>query len=172
MTAVDAPMRPRDVGERAVPALRFYMPTKKTAAPPDLAQTVAELQAKLQKARGRRRRKRITVYKYPVSLISYLDILGMQDLLAQAGDNAQKIGEVLEPFKRFSEPEKDQKRLWKMSFRNFSDLVIRTLPIMTDANIKHRLGCFFHEASDLAYIQANLISRGWLVRGAMTIGKI
>lgn len=43
---------------------------------------------------------------------------------------------------------------------------------MTVANVKYRLGGFFHEIHDLGLIQINLIDRGILVRGAVVIGDI
>jgi hypothetical protein len=147
---------------------------KKTnvSRPNDLEQVIAEIRTAFQRRRNKKKVKRKSRYKYEPSLISYLDILGMKDLLNQSGQDANKIAEVLERFRYYSNPEKDMKKLWKMSFVNFSDLGIRTVPILTEANLKHRLGCFFHEIWDLGYIQANLISRGWLVRGALTIGQI
>ena len=37
---------------------------------------------------------------------------------------------------------------------------------------KHRLGVVFHELSDLGHIQVNLLAKGVLVRGALTLGQI
>jgi hypothetical protein len=96
----------------------------------------------------------------------------MKDLLAQAGADANKVAQVLERFRDFSAPMDDQKKLWQSAFVNFSDLGLRILPILTDANVKYRLGCFFHEVMDLGYIQVNLVNRGILVRGGLTLGYL
>src|SRR5208283_1421270 len=126
---------------------------------------VAEIQKRvaqkqLERERQRKRKLRKRTYKYLPYLISYLDVLGMKDLLDQAGEDANTVAQVLEHFRDFSAPIDDQKKLWRSAFVNFSDLGLRILPILTDANLKHRLGCFFHEVMDLGYLQVNLVNRG------------
>jgi hypothetical protein len=135
-------------------------------------EALVEIRQKFSKPQPRKRKPRTRTYKYEPSLISYLDILGMKDLLEHAGEDANLVSEVLEHFRRFSAHEEYQKELWHSKFVNFSDLALRILPILTDANLKHRLGCFFHEVMDLGLIQANLVNRAILIRGAMTIGFI
>jgi hypothetical protein len=120
----------------------------------------------------KRQRLEPKTFKYEIALISYVDVLGMKDLLASAGDDASQVAEVLSRFRSFTSHQDYQKELWKAEFVNFSDLAVRILPIMTDANIKYRLGAFFHEIHDLGLIQINLIDRGILVRGAVVIGDI
>jgi len=139
------------------------------------AQAIAEVKKRvvekqLERERLRKRKRRRVNYKYVPCLISYLDVLGMKGLLEEAGDDASKVAQVLRHFRDFSSPMDDQKKLWKSSFVNFSDLGLRILPILTDANVKYRLGCFFHEVMDLGYIQVNLVNRGILVRGSLTLG--
>jgi hypothetical protein len=141
------------------------------------AEAVAEIkervaQKQLEREGQRRRKQRRTVYKYTPTLISYLDLLGMKDLLDEAGTDADQVAQVLQRFRDFSAPMEDQKKLWKSAFVNFSDLGLRILPILTDANVKYRLGCFFHEVMDLGFIQVNLVNRGILVRGGLTLGYL
>lgn len=141
------------------------------------AEAVAEIQNRvaekqLERERQRKRKQRRTIYKYTPHLISYLDILGMKDLLNDAGADANKVAQVIERFRDFSTPMDDQKKLWQSAFVNFSDLGLRILPVLSDANIKYRLGCFFHEVMDLGYIQVNLVNRGILVRGGLTLGYL
>jgi hypothetical protein len=133
---------------------------------------IQELREALNKPRKRQRKARVKRYAYEPCLISYLDVLGMKDLLTSSGSDASKVAEVLDCFRSYSQPDDHQKRLWKAGFVNFSDLALRSIPINTEANTKHRLGCFFHEVMDLGFIQINLINRGILVRGAMTIGLL
>src|SRR5260221_3725923 len=141
--------------------------------------TPTSLPASLKKIRDRyiaqaKRPKRLKPrrFAYEVSLISYLDVLGMKDLLSTAAADASQVADVLELFRSFTSHDDYQKELWKTQFVNFSDLAVRILPIMTDANIKYRLGGLFHEIHDLGLIQINLINRRILVRGAATIGHI
>jgi hypothetical protein len=111
-------------------------------------------------------------FAYELSLVSYFDILGMKDLLRRAADDANVIGGVLETFKSYSEPDEPSTDTWEWKFVNFSDLVVRSVPISSESNKRYRLGLVFHETSALARIQANLASRKVLVRGGITIGNI
>lgn len=144
---------------------------------PSFAEAIADIQKRvaqkqLERERQRKRKLRKRTYKYLPYLISYLDVLGMKDLLNESGEDANKVAEVLGHFRDFSTPMDDQKKLWKSAFVNFSDLGLRILPILTDANLKYQLGCFFHEVMDLGYIQVNLVNRGILVRGGLTLGYL
>jgi hypothetical protein len=96
----------------------------------------------------------------------------MKELLHGAGDDANKIATVLNVFRELSRPNEPIRKISKLKFFNFSDLVVRVLPINTEANLKHRMGLVFHEICDLCHLQANLIHRGVLVRGALTLGFV
>lgn len=120
----------------------------------------------------KRKRKRRRNYEYIPALVSYFDVLGMKELLRRAGDDANKVASVLNIFREFSTPDEQSRSIWKWKFVNFSDLIVRVLPINTEANIRHRLGLVFHETFDLCHLQVNLINRGVLVRGALTLGFI
>ncbi len=144
----------------------------KTEQAKSLQELLAEIRQEMSKPRRKKRKPRKRTYEYRPCLISYLDILGMKDLLREAGEDANTVAEVLERFRDFYTPMKDQKILWQSTFVNFSDLGLRVVPVLTDANIKHRLGGFFHEVMDLGFIQVNLVNRGILVRGSLTLGLI
>ncbi len=103
--------------------------------------------------------------EYSPAIVSYIDLLGMKQLLDDAGDDASIVASVLNTFRRFTSPTHETHDVWKWSFVNFSDLVVRVVPILTDANAKYRMGSIFHEIMDLCYLQANLFSRNVLIRG-------
>jgi hypothetical protein len=117
-------------------------------------------------------KRRVAKYKYKLSLISYLDILGMKDLLRDSGNDANRVGKIIELSRSFSQPDKEDAAIWKWRFANFSDLILRAVPILSDANKETPVGLVFHELQDLCYLQANLLARGILIRGAVTIGYI
>jgi hypothetical protein len=110
--------------------------------------------------------------EYQLSIVSYFDILGMKHLLATAGKDADSIKEILLLFRTLSDPDQGSKDEWGWRFVNFSDLIVRAVPVLSDANRKHRIGLMYHEVTDICNVQANLIVRGVLVRGAMTIGNV
>lgn len=109
---------------------------------------------------------------YQLSIVSYFDLLGMRQLLADARTDANKIADILQLFKTLSSPDEGSKDEWGWKFVNFSDLIVRAVPIRSDANKKFRIGLMYHEITDICHVQANLIVRGILVRGAMTVGNI
>jgi len=111
-------------------------------------------------------------FEYRPSIVSYFDILGMKTLLGDAGSDAGKVAEILQTTRRFSRPDIDAEEEFGWTFVNFSDLVLRTVPILSEVNLKHRLGVVYYELSDLADIQVNLASKNVLIRGAVTLGDI
>lgn len=145
----------------------------------DFAQFKKKVQRSLAKVRKEHERKREAerirdefAYAYAPSLISYLDVLGMKDLLVQSEEDASRVGKVLNTFRVYGNVAHDETNIWELTVVNFSDLVVRTIPLLSETNVQNRLGCFFNEVWNLGYVQSNLVSRGWLLRGAMTKGNI
>ena len=144
-------------------------------APPmknDSARVLRDIRKQSRARMRRRAQNKAKSFAYEAALISYLDILGMKHLLQKAGDDASQVAEILTVFRSFTEHREDQKEHWRTQFVNFSGLALRILPVLSDANVKYRMGAFFHEIHDLGMIQLNLIYRGILVRGAVVIGDI
>jgi hypothetical protein len=110
--------------------------------------------------------------RYEVSLVSYFDILGMRSLLKRAGDDAEGVATVLRAARHFSQPDQGAAENWGWKFVNFSDLILRSVPVASEANRRSQLGLVFHELSDLANIQGNLLAKNVLIRGAITLGEI
>jgi hypothetical protein len=111
-------------------------------------------------------------YRYELSLVSYIDLLGMRALLQQAGEDPSIVAAILDGFRQFSEPDEPSIDTWEWKFVNFSDLVVRSVPVLSNNNKKYRLGLVFHELKALAQIQANLANRKVLLRGGVTMGNI
>jgi hypothetical protein len=109
---------------------------------------------------------------YEASIISLFDILGFKEVLKRAGKNATVVEEVLRLARRFSTPDEGAAENFGWQSINFSDTVVRAVPIVSEANVKVRLGIVFHELTDIAHIQANLMYRDILIRGAITVGHI
>jgi len=145
---------------------------KQQTTPSSLSTLLKKVRKRYSSQAKKSKQAKTQEFKYEIALVSYLDVLGMKDLLATAGADANQVAEVLERFRSFTSHDDYQNDLWKTHFVNFSDLAVRILPIMTDANLKYRLGGFFQEMHDLGLIQINLIDRGILVRGAVAIGDI
>jgi hypothetical protein len=109
-------------------------------------------------------------FTYQWSLVSYFDVLGMREILKQ--DDPNDVARVLNIARLFSAPDEEVAELYGWKFVNFSDLILRAVAIRTETNAMVKIGLVFHELLDLANIQVNLIAKGVLVRGALTIGPI
>jgi hypothetical protein len=96
----------------------------------------------------------------------------MKTLLADAGSDAEKVARVLRIARRFSKPDAATSEAFGWTFTNCSDLVLRTVPVLTDVAPEHRLGIVFQELFDLGHIQINLMFKNVLIRGALTLGSI
>src|SRR5881394_1122419 len=107
---------------------------------------------------------------YSLHLISYIDILGFRELVAEKSPNfiSKAIRRVIEA----TAPDAQILKRNRENYINFSDLIVHTVPILSPANKKFREGLAFVEINSLALAQAALIGEGLLLRGALTIGEI
>jgi len=102
--------------------------------------------------------------EYVRSIVSYLDILGFQDLV-----ESKTAGELSQTLRVLAESTKPDKLLKSegTQFTKFSDTVIRSVPEGQDC--ARRL---LSELRSILYAQIALIPRGIVVRGAVTVGKL
>jgi hypothetical protein len=107
---------------------------------------------------------------YTPHLISYIDILGFRELIAEKSPNliSRAIRRVIET----TAPDAQILKENRENYINFSDLIVHTVPILSSANKKFREGLVFVEVNNLALAQAALIEEDLLIRGALTIGEI
>jgi hypothetical protein len=87
-------------------------------------------------------------------------------------DDPNEVAKVLNIARKFSAPDQEVAQLYGWKFVNFSDLIVRAVHIKTETNELVKIGLVFHELLELANIQVNLIAKGVLVRGSLTIGPI
>jgi hypothetical protein len=105
---------------------------------------------------------------YAPHLVTYIDIMGFRDMVADKSPN--DISKVIRLVKEAFEPDKDLKKTYEESYVNFSDLIVHTIPLKSKANIQHRDGLVFGRILDIVHGQAKLIDDGIVLRGALTIG--
>lgn len=110
--------------------------------------------------------------KYKLSVVSYLDILGMKTLLTDAGSDPEKVARVLRIARRFSTPDAASTEAFGWTYTNFSDLILRTVPVLNHVEPERQRGVVFQELFDLGHIQINLLFNNVLIRGALTLGSI
>jgi hypothetical protein len=108
--------------------------------------------------------------EYSLHLISYIDILGFRELVAEKSPNfiSKAIRRVIET----TAPDAQIMKRNRENYINFSDLIVHTVPILSSANKKFQDGLAFVEINSLALAQAALIEEDLLIRGALTLGNI
>jgi hypothetical protein len=107
---------------------------------------------------------------YRESIITYFDVLGFKAMVRDK--SPREVERALRYMLRISKPDAATAGDWEQEFRNFSDLVIRTVPLDSEANREDRVGIFFAELIDIVHAQANCAADGVLLRGSMTLGDI
>jgi hypothetical protein len=110
------------------------------------------------------------VAQYEPTLLTYFDVLGFREMVKTL--DADSISEILGRFNRLSNPGIAESQYWGQQFHNFSDLAVRTVPIRRRKNMPNEQGLLYWELLDLAFIQAELIEKEILIRGAVTVGDI
>lgn len=117
-----------------------------------------------------RRRPRRLAYKKAV--VTFLDVLGFRDLVLR--QPRAEISNTLDLFQSFSAPNSAAgvRGINEPYAMVFSDSVIRVRPINTQKNRRYPIGLLFHELLDLLLAQGELVAKGILVRGAVTVGDI
>src|SRR3989304_6387928 len=109
---------------------------------------------------------------YKESVISFIDILRFKKKKGKKKQN--DILNILKATRKFFQYERGASASFSLEekFTNFSDTIIRSVPINSDENKSLPMGIFFMELIDLFHAQCDLIANGVLVPGAVTIGKI
>lgn len=112
--------------------------------------------------------------EYRPCIISFFDILGFKDIIDKL--TCDEIYKLLEIFRYFTLPKdslsKEVIAAREIGIFNFSDSIIRVLPIDNKSNLQYPEGIIFHELIDLIHIQGELIDKGILIRGAITLGNV
>jgi hypothetical protein len=108
--------------------------------------------------------------QYTKSLVSYFDILGFRKIVAELSPD--QVASKLQALARFSSPGSAIAETFGNTFTNFSDLVLRTVPVEPNPRLEGGEGLLYCELLELVFIQAELIADGVLLRGSITFGDI
>jgi hypothetical protein len=102
---------------------------------------------------------------YPLGVISYVDILGFRSIVENQTPNS--VSRAIHRFQRSSDVHAESH-----TSMAFSDLIVRVARLdgKPDHLETYRRICV--EASDIAYAQWHMMKKGYVVRGAITVGRI
>jgi hypothetical protein len=95
---------------------------------------------------------------YCTAVITYIDILGFQNLLDS--ETPGRLSKMLRLLREAHQPSPEIKKLDRIEFQAFSDLVVRYCPIDSPTNVSNPTGSLFSEILSLVYAQTELISQG------------
>nr|WP_321460378.1 hypothetical protein [uncultured Cohaesibacter sp.] len=108
----------------------------------------------------------MTEKAYEERVIVFIDFLGFKALVDKTKTNQQKLQELLEAMKSLKDGmSAEQEFVDSCSFSQFSDCVVLTFKI-------HEESAVFYLINQLAIICIELIDKGFLLRGAVTVGDL
>jgi hypothetical protein len=106
--------------------------------------------------------------RYTPHLVTYIDILGFRELIQKKSPNF--ISWAIRHVQEITVPNRHTNMHPGENYVNFSDLIVHTIPIHSDQNRIENI--VLAEIQYIAMVQAVLIEKGLLLRGAITIGNI
>jgi len=108
---------------------------------------------------------------YRKSVITFLDILGFQNLIEKS--DFDSIFRKLEKYRKISEVDnREDGNGYEPKVFQFSDSTIRIRPLDSEVNLNFPYGLLINELMDLVILQAELFRHRILIRGGVTIGDI
>lgn len=108
---------------------------------------------------------------YSNAIVTFLDVLGFRSLIKNEG--ADEINSILEKMSECAAPEnEDDGDSYQPIITTFSDCVVRTNFLCSEANIAYPIGLLFFELLGLVHAQSELVHNGVIIRGAVAFGDI
>jgi len=104
---------------------------------------------------------------YNLSIVTFFDILGFKEMVRKG--ECDKIAGILDWLGHISTRDVEPDTEYSPQVITFSDSVIR---IHNIENQSYRMGLLFSEILGILTAQMELVFRGILIRGAMTIGEV
>lgn len=115
-------------------------------------------------------RKKKRPLRYSPHLVTYIDILGFRELIEKKSPNF--ISRAIRQVREITVPDVQKIGQDKEHYVYFSDLIVHTVPLLSKSNQNKPGGIVFREIRYMAMVQAVLIEKGLLLRGAVTVGDI
>jgi hypothetical protein len=116
----------------------------------------------------KRRQKRYL--RYSPYVVTYIDILGFRELVQKKSPNF--ISWAIRQVREITVPDVQKIKDEKEHYVYFSDLIVHTVPLLSEVNQDKPRGIVFREIQQIAMVQAVLMEKGLLLRGAVTVGDI
>jgi hypothetical protein len=107
---------------------------------------------------------------YEPHIITYLDILGFQEIIATK--SAGFVSRLIRIVQTATRPHGWTTKGEGIRYQNFSDLCVTATPIRGHAQPYQSTGLFFLELLGLVHAQVDLVAQDVLVRGGITIGPL
>jgi len=116
------------------------------------------------------KRKKKRKLSYSQHVVTYIDILGFRELVDKRSPNF--ISRAIRDVRDITVPDALAIKRDKENYVNFSDLIVHTIPILSETKENKPRSIVSGELRYLALVQAVLIDKGLLLRGAVTFGDM
>ncbi len=110
-----------------------------------------------------------TEIEYRTALVSFFDILGFREIVRD--EPPKKIASDVRLFQGTGQIGADIAKAFEGRSFQFSDSIVRMMPLDSQANIEHPGGLLFQELYTIALACVEMANRGVAVRGALTVGE-
>lgn len=105
---------------------------------------------------------------YRPCLVSFFDILGFRDIIKT--QSADEIASLMGLFQRAAQIEDRTAATFEAQSFQFSDCIVRMIPLDSEANKTYPSGILFFEVLAIVHAALEMANRGVLVRGGLTLG--
>lgn len=107
---------------------------------------------------------------YSPHLVTYIDILGFRGLIEKKDPNF--ISWAIRQVRELTTPNLHTNKYENETYVNFSDLIVHTVPLAANQDESKPFEIILNQISYFALVQAALIEKRLLLRGAITIGDM
>jgi hypothetical protein len=105
---------------------------------------------------------------YRPTILSFFDILGFSDLVTK--ELPAEIERRVQALRATSSIDRASSTQFESRSFQFSDSVVRVVPIDSQANMAAPVGLLFHEVLAIAHAQFEMANQGVFLRGGLTVG--
>lgn len=106
---------------------------------------------------------------YRPCVLAFFDILGFREMVEELP--AVDIENRVHALQDFSGIHKESAELFEAQSFQFSDCVVRVMPIDSKANREAPVGILFHEILAIVHAQLEMANKGVFLRGGLTMGS-
>lgn len=106
--------------------------------------------------------------EYRRCLVSFFDLLGFKEIVRSR--SAHDIASLVGLFQRTGRVSEETEEAFEAQSFQFSDSIVRMMPLDSHSNIEFPVGILFHEVLAIVHACLEMANHGVAIRGALTLG--